>query len=346
MNVTASAARLARSNNAGTRIAWVLSHAIGIDARIGLLATLQHGIVTWGQLLRLGIAERSIRHRLTTGRLHKIHRGVYAVGHRALTNESRWTAAVFAVDPGALSHFAAGSAWRFIDAGGPIHVSSERPRRSRRGLVIHRAVLPPEDLAIVEGIDVTSVERTLLDLSQTTGERRLRSWVREAEFRELTDAARLASALDRHPRRRGRRNLCRVVEQLSFGKGVTRSELERLFLDFLRERGLPEPALNVEIQVDSNSFVLDCLWRDFGLVVELDGRSAHAEGGRHDRDTWRDRKLLLGGLETIRVTWRQLVQAPDELERDLRAAFSQRQGSAFTAPMGRPIDVAEPVGLR
>jgi len=194
--------------------------------------------------------------------------------------------------------------------------------------------LPETDLAIVDGIVLTTVERTLLDLGALASEARLRSWVREAKFLGLTDAGRLTAVLDRHARRRGRRNLGRVVDQTCFGRGVTHGELEHRFIDFLQERGLPEPELNVEVRVDRRRFVLDCLWRDARLVVELDGRPAHTEGERHDRDTLRDRKLLLVGLETIRVTWRHLAEAPDDLERDLRAALARRERQ-FTSLHGR-----------
>lgn len=335
MNARRSTAPRGRLNDRAARIAWVLEHASGIDARISLLATLQHGIVTWNQLIGLGISEKAIRHRIATGRLHKIHRGVYAVGHEALTNESRWTAAVFAVEPGALSHFASGAASGFLPAGGPLHVTAENRRRPRPGLIVHRAELPPADLTTIGGILATTVERTMLDLSPLVSENRLRSWAREARFQGLTDLERLAAVLDRHPRRKGRRNLYQVVEQLSFGKGITRGELEGRFVDFLRERGLPEPELNVEVRVGGHRFVLDCLWRDAGLVVELDGRPAHADGDRHDRDSWRDRKLLLVGLETIRVTWRQLSSSPEELERDIRAALARRAEQQLTALQGR-----------
>lgn len=316
------------------RIARATEQVIGIDEQISRLATVQHGIVTRQQLVSVGISDKAIRHRLATGRLIRIHRGVYAVGHGALTDRSRWTAAVLAVDPGSLSHFSAGAAAGFVPLGGPIHVSTEGRRRVP-GLIVHRCLIQPQDLIEIDCISSTSVELALLDLASIVPENQVRSFVREARFQELTNLDRLAATLDRYPNRRGRRKLLTVVEQMGFGTGVTRGVLEGLFADFLLERGLPEPEFNVEIWVEGHRFVLDCLWPAAGLVVELDGREAHSAGDRHDRDTWRDRKLLVTGLETVRVTWRQLVEAPDELERDIRAALARRETWQPTALQGQ-----------
>lgn len=296
--------------------------AAGIDERIAVLAASQHGVVTRAQLLELGPSDDAIRHRVDAGRLRPIHRGVYAVGHSALTDSARRLAAMLATAPSAVSHLPAAASLGLTRATHPTHLSCERSRRPQPGLVVHRAVLPPTDLITLDGIVLTNVERTMLDLSGEVSRKHLKSLVREAMFQELTDLELLTIVLDRYPRRRRRGDLCRVVEEASFGRGITQGELERLFLDFLRERGLPEPELNVAIEISGCRFILDCLWREAGLVVELDGRAAHArDDARHDVDTRRDRILLTAGLRTIRVTWVHLTREPAALDRDLRASL-------------------------
>lgn len=296
----------------------------GADERIAMLATLQGGIVRRAQLLALGLSEKAVRHRVKTGRLLPLFRGVYAVGHSALTDRARWRAAVFSTDPSALSHLPAASCLGIAPPLRDVHVSSHRPRQPQPELIVHRATLPASDLLTIDGIVLTNPERTLLDLSGGVSLHRLGTLAREALFQELTDLDRLTAVLERYPRRRRRGDLCRVVDELGFGRGVTRGEFERRFLDFLRHKGLPEPELNVPIVVGGERFVADCLWRAARLVVELDGRPAHSAGHRHDGDTRRDRRLLAVGLATIRVTWSHLARTPDELERDLLAQLERR----------------------
>jgi len=298
----------------------------GDDEAIAELALLQHGIVSRRQLLEVGIGERSIDHRLGVGRLRRLHSGVYAVGHEANGRCGVALAAVLIAAPSAaVSHSTAVVLRDLGEAPAlPVHVTATEARRRRRGIVVHRAVLPPEDVEIVDGIPVTSVARTLLDMSGVGDGGRLRRLVKRAEFEGLVDGDALAEILERYPRRRGRRALARIVEGHVVGAGRTRSELEDRFLAFCADRGLPMPETNVVVELPGGTIEVDCLWRKAGLVVELDGRRAHATEIAFEADRARDRSLIAAGLVPMRVTWAHLHRDPDTLERELRDALDTR----------------------
>lgn len=303
--------------------------AEGDDEAIGEVATRQGGIVSRSQLAELGVGRRAIEHRMRTARLRRIHPGVYAVGHGAIGLTGFAFAAVASVAPGAASHATAVALWGLgEEPAGPVHVTATGRRRPRRGVVVHHAVLPPADRALIEGIPVTSVARTILDESAVRSRQRLRRLVKEAEFAGLVDCDALADVLARHPRRRGRRALARIVDEYVLGAGRTRSELEDRFLAFRASRGLPMPETNVVLDLPSGKIEVDCLWRDARLVVELDGRQAHSTAGAFEADRARDRRLVAAGWRPMRVTWAHLHRDSDTLEREIRGALDTASADA------------------
>ena len=157
------------------------------DRAIGELAERQHGVVARRQLFELGLGSRAIEHRVEVGRLRPVYRGVYTVGHRLLTQHGRWMAGVLACGPGAvLSHLAAAALWG-IRRGTRVEVTATGAKRARRGIVIHRAALPPDEITVHDGIPTTIVPRTLLDLGAVVQRHELRSALRRAEQLRLTD---------------------------------------------------------------------------------------------------------------------------------------------------------------
>lgn len=289
------------------------------DEAISCLASRQHGIVARGQLLDLGMGQRAIDHRLARGRLRRLHPGVYAVGHEAIPYPGRVVAAVMSVAPAAASHLTAAALWRITDpSAGAIHVTAAQSRRPRCRIIIHRAVLPAEDLEIVDGIPTTSVSRTLLDLSVTSQESFVRRLLKQAEFLNLTSAAELVRILGRYPRRRGRRVLARIVERYAASAGRTRSEFEDRFLEFCMQRGLPLPETNVALEIRGRRVEVDCVWESRKLIVELDGYHAHSSASAFHDDRARDRALIAAGWSPMRITWAQFHHEPDALEAELR----------------------------
>jgi predicted transcriptional regulator of viral defense system len=162
----------------------LVTHSVG--RRIAGLAAKQHGTVTREQLLTLGVSGPAISGWVREGRLHRVHRGVYAVGHPRLTSKGRFLAAVFACGPGAvLSHESAAVLWGIRQPRGPrIDVTVPTPGgRSRRGvLIVHRARLESDEVAVKDGITVTNPARTVLDLADVLRRRPLERVLDEAFY--------------------------------------------------------------------------------------------------------------------------------------------------------------------
>jgi len=312
------------------------------DEEIASLASRQHGIAARRQLLDLGIGARAIDHRLARGRLRRLYPGVYAVGHEAIPFAGRALAAVISVAPGVASHWTAAAMHGLIDPPvGILHATAIHHRAPRTGIATHRAALPPGETEIVAGVPTTTIPRTLLDLSGRIGDGRLRRLVKQAQFLDLTDVSALEAILDRHPRRRGRRSLARIIHGPVVGAGRTRSELEDLFLEFCARRSVPMPETNVPFEVSGRRIEVDCVWPGSRLIVELDSRRAHGDAIAFEEDRARDRSLTAAGWSPMRVTWAQLRDQGDALEAEIRAALArgaapthledQTSGIAYTA---------------
>lgn len=285
-------------------------------AAVALLAKDQFGVISTTQLLALGMGREAIRRWVADGRLHRLHRGVYAVGHLALTLRSRELAAVLACGPGALlSHRSAGAAHDLRRHTSPIEVTAPRSREGHSGFVLHRSrCLEPEDATDVDGIATTSVARTIVDLADVLTEKRLADAVHEAEVRRVFDLTAIQSTLDRLPGRRGRHRLRRVLAQYGGGPQRTRSEAERRFLELVVAHRLPTPLSSVQ----RAGYELDFLWPDAGLGVEVDGEAYHHTVRAYHSDRRRDRKLAVVDIQVIRVTWLDLTVGQAALMADLR----------------------------
>jgi predicted transcriptional regulator of viral defense system len=206
--------------------------------RLGAPAGRQHGVVSRPQLLAIGIDDAGIKRRVAQGRLYRLHRGVYAVGHRHETAEARWMAAVAACGQGTvLSHLDAAALWKIYNGtGARVHVTVRWSRRVD-GLWIHRARrLDPEDVTVKDGIPVTTVARTLVDLTDVLGRDRILRALREAEYLQLLDLDTLNAAVERAHGRRRIGLLKEAIAAHTPGQ-IVRGELEHRFLELVREAG-------------------------------------------------------------------------------------------------------------
>lgn len=280
------------------------------DRALARLAGRQHGVVARTQMVACGFGHRAIERMVTSGRLHLLHRGVYAVGHRLLTRESRFMAATLATG-GILSHRSAGVLHRVVVYDGPIEVTTAAERRSRTGIVCRCSALPPDERTVIGGIPVTTSPRTLLDLAAVLPERRLQRAVNEAERLRLTDALSVPDLLARYPRRRGTAKLCAIESR---GGEVTRSVLEDRFLVLVERFDLPRPSMNAT----RSGYEVDAIYPSARLIVELDGRAVHTTRLTFDEDRERDRRLAVQGWRVVRLTDHHLKTQAAAIARDLR----------------------------
>jgi very-short-patch-repair endonuclease len=290
----------------------------GADEATAALAERQHGVVSRSQLTELGLGRGAINRRVQRRRLHVVHLGVYAVGHRRLTMRGRWMAAVLAAGPGAvLSHRdAAALVGLRSSARGLIEVSA--PRRCRRpGIHTHVACLPPDEVTTHDGIPVTTIGRTLLDLAGILRRHQLKRAVEQAEVLRLAGSISLDALLARYPRRSGTPAL-REIREAGLTETVTRSDLEERFTAFLDAHDLPRPRVNAVVE----GFEVDFHWPDQRLIVELDGRAAHHTITAFERDRARDRALQAAGWRVVRITWHQLQDKPVQIAADLAHLLS------------------------
>ena len=296
---------------------------------MGLLAARQHGVVGRTQLGGCGIDDDGIARRVRKGALHRVHRGVYAVGYPSLTAHGRWMAAVLACGNGAvLSHLDAAALWKIYDgAGARVHVTAPS-QRAVAGLWTHRARrLHAEDVTVHDLIPVTTVARTLVDLTDLLGRDRLLRAIREAEYLRLLDPIALDAAVQRA---RGRRRLEALKQALAGHRPgqIVRGELEHRFHELVDAAGLPAPEANVKVRTRRRTYTVDCLWREHRVAVELDGRDAHARTTAFEEDRARDTALNAIGLRPLRFTWERVEHEGEEVLAELVATMEQSAVSA------------------
>lgn len=273
------------------------------DIRVAEIAARQHGVISVAQLYEAGLSKSSILKRRRAGRLHSLHRGVYAVGHLAPNNERRWMAAVLASGSGAvLSHRSAAALWELLPPpAGPVDVSvpGRSGRRRRQGIRIHRPVsLEPQETSRQSGIPITSPARTLADLQAVAPARELRRAVRQADFLGLPVGPNME-------------------------RDGTRSELERRFLWLCRRHHLPRPTVNIRL----GWMTVDFCWEEQKLVVETDGYRSHGGREAFENDRARDLELRRLGYEVIRLSHRQVFQQPNRVVIALRSALNPATGA-------------------
>jgi hypothetical protein len=300
------------------------------------LAGRQHGVVARRQLAELGLSRHAVGRLLERGRLHVVHRGVYAVGYRKLTRRGVWLAAVLAAGEGAvLSHRSAAALWGIRDSA-PRRIDVTAPRDVRRaGIRVYGSKLAPDEVTTQEGIPVTTPARTLLDLAALLDEHRLARAAERAEALRLTSPTSLEELAKRYPKRPGTPNLKRLIEENRIVPTTTANDFERRFLTFLDANELPRPLINESLDPNTTP---DFRWPNHRLIVELDGFETHGTRQAFERDRARDRRLLADGWRVARITQRQLDDDPDEVAAELTAILR----SATTAAPAPPRDPRTP----
>ncbi|MDX6653965.1 MAG: hypothetical protein QOH18_675 [Solirubrobacterales bacterium] len=292
-----------------------------------MLATRQHGVVSIRQLEHLSFTRSTITREVAAGRLHHVHRGVYAVGHERLTWHGHCLAAVLANAPAAVaSYFSAGWLWGLLlnRPSGEFHVTAPTRRHSKPQFDLHRALLADEDRAIVEGIPVTSLARTQLDLAAEVPLDRVSRFLARSEADERLDLKALESVLARCGNHPGRAVLRTALAVYKPDPTITRSGLERRFRALALKAGLPPPSMNYVVA----GYELDAYWPDERFAVELEVYETHGNRASFEADPVRHEELLLIGIEMIRVTGPRLKREPETVIRRVRTLLERRRRPA------------------
>jgi very-short-patch-repair endonuclease len=289
------------------------------DRQIARLAATQHGVVTRAQLLATGLDANAVDYRVKVGRLHRVHKGVFAVGHTSLSPLSNAMAAVLACGDGAvLSHRSAAALWNIDPTWRlPVEVTTTGNRRHRRVRAHRSRTLDAQDVTTRDGIPITTPARTVVDLADVLDDRALARAVNEAQVLRIMRLEELAIQLERSPGRRAMRRLRGFVERAD---GPTRSELEDEFLRFVERYDLPRPEINQTIA----GYEVDAVWRQRRLVVELDSRRYHDLAQPFESDREKDANLLAAGFPVVRVTWWRLRGRPAAEADRLHTLLRQR----------------------
>lgn len=295
-----------------------------LEKAIAVLAGKQHGYLTRAQLLAIGVGGAAIEYRIRLGRLIPVYAGVYAVGHLPVAPEARAHAAVLACgDSAVLSHGSAASLWKYVEHWTSWYEVTAPSKRRRKGIQVHRATtLTRRDVTRQLGVPVTSPARTVFDMApRRRSDAALRRFVNDARLTYTFHLSDLAELLARHPRHPATKRLMPFVQSPA---GMTRSELEDLFVAFAARHGLPEPMINAR----RGRREPDILFPEERVIVEIDSWEFHRDRGSFERDRDRDADHLAAGILTVRVTEERLRGSPDrEAVRLLRILEGRRRAA-------------------
>lgn len=281
------------------------------DIDLAELATVQDGIVDDAQLLALGISRDAIERRVRSARLHRVHRGVYAVGHRALSLRARWRAAVMACGTGALLSHRDAAELRGLLRSRRSLIEVTVPRdRARRVAGVRAYVstrLTAQDRSVCEGIPCTSLPLTLLNIAAIDSRRRLERACDECEVQRLFDLRAIEDLLGRSSGCRGAARLRSVIDEHAIGTTLTRSALEERMLALCRWAGVMPPVVNEYVIGGSGqAYPVDFVWPERRVIVETDGMAFHSSRSAIERDRRREADLVRADYRVLRVTWTQV----------------------------------------
>ncbi len=295
--------------------------------QVAVVAARQHGVISRRQLRELGAPASRVQRWAADGHLHRVFRGVYAVGHARISAEGRWMAAVLACGPGAfLSHGPGGQLLGIVGRRErpALHVSlAGGADRSPAGIVTHRPrELEPADTTVRHGIPVTTGTRTVWDLAATLTALQTRRAFEQAEKLGLLDRSRLGALRTAAPNRRGAGVVRALLAERQLPLAETRSRLEEIVLEICHDAGLPLPLVNVPLL----GWEVDFLWPAAQLVVEADGGD-HLLAARRDRDNERDAALGRAGYLVRRFSF-PATRDRDAVAAELRGLLAERLGGA------------------
>jgi very-short-patch-repair endonuclease len=296
-----------------------------LDEAIARVAARQHGVISRDQLRAMGLSDGGIAGRIRRGTLHRLHLGVYAVGHTVLGAHGRWLGAVLACgDEAVLSHAAAAALWGLRPSAAMIvdvTVPGSGGRRRKPGIRIHRARSLDGQTTTKDGIPVTTAGRTILDLAAILDHRGIERLLDRAENARLGGDLPLDALARAHAGHRGASKLLTTLNHHQPGTTLTKSELEERFLHLCRAAGLPKPTVNHHVELLEADFV----FKAHGVLVETDSWQHHKSRDAFESDRRRDAIHAAAGWRTLRFTHRQIVDEPATVQRALETALARGQ---------------------
>jgi hypothetical protein len=283
------------------------------DIRVAKRAELQHGRINAKQLRDAGVDRRRTHRWVTQGRLHRVHYGVYAVGHAARSMLADFMAATLVFAGAVISHLAAAYLLKLLRGPTPppeITVPTTAGLR-RPGILIHRVKeLHWRDVMKVDNIPVTNVPRTLLDLAPHLPPDDLARACHEAWVHHRVRPEHVEACIARNPRKPGIAKL-----RAALGADVLLSDLEKGFLALLRKHDLPLPRTNVDHHGDK----VDCHWPDLELTIELVSFRYHATRDAFENDVARRRRS-----NHVAYSYGDVFERPAQTIADLKPRLQRR----------------------
>lgn len=302
---------------------------MGGEVALLRLAADQHGVISRSRAVRAGLSADQIERRVRSGRWERVLPGVYRIEGAPQTWQARLSAVALWAGPGAVfSHRTAAALWGFarFKAGGVVHVTLRRRAQDPEGVSAHRAA--SLEAVTQNGLRVTSVLRTLLDLSATELESDVRASVDEALRRKWTTTEKLQSFVARNGKHRGIALLSKLLKEYLGGHGPTESELEARVQELLEAEGFPRASRQQTHHIAGRRRRLDFTFPGTRVVIEADGYAWHSSPIAFERDRARVSALTARGFRVLQWTWAALHERPDELLRDLRLALASERRAA------------------
>jgi predicted transcriptional regulator of viral defense system len=301
---------------------------VHVDARAARVAASQAGLVARGDLAAVGLGRGAIAHRVAVERLHRVHRGIYLLGHSVGPAGADARAAVLACGRHAyLSHRSALEQYGIVDpAGGDVHVTVVRGRRrSRKGIRAHRTTrIAPEDLGLLDGdLRITSPARAILDYAEQAPRAELARAVNEAHVQRLALPDDLRAVLARTPGRRGARTLRAVLDR-NDGPVLLHRGLEEVAYMLFDGTPIPQPLVNHSMF----GWEYDLVWLKERVIVELDGGRFHGTPAAVNRDRRKEADARRHDFELIRYSWWQIDEESHFVVAEVAAALERRRSPA------------------
>jgi hypothetical protein len=308
------------------------ANGAGIESAIARVARGHLRLIRTSELIECGLSHSSIRDRVRSGRLFRLHHGVYATHPPPFSREQLWLAGVLACGQGSLlSDWPAASHWRITDRPPSLTPTVTVPThsgRSRPGITVHRrGPIDPRDFRVKDGIPLTSVDLVLVHLAPEMDELELEVMLVAASSLGLLKRHRLAELVEDRP---GRPGISRLRTLLGADLDSVRSPPELWLLPLAAEAGLPHPRLNYPVPVagGERTITVDCAWPELRLAIELDSQRFHGDWQQAEEDRERDLLLALEGWLVHRFVRRQIAERRAECAARLARLHHLRASAA------------------